>query len=82
MDGGFGYLYFVDWWFLGVIVYELLWGWRLYEIYLVMLIDEIFNMFKVECVYYFFIWCKGMVVLLRKFLIKDFESCLFSFCDI
>ncbi|XP_031797427.1 serine/threonine-protein kinase 32B isoform X3 [Sarcophilus harrisii] len=82
MDGGPGYSYPVDWWSLGVTAYELLRGWRPYEIHSATPIDEILNMFKVERVHYSSTWCKGMVALLKKLLTKDPESRLSSLVDI
>ncbi|XP_055101636.1 serine/threonine-protein kinase 32B isoform X3 [Symphalangus syndactylus] len=82
MDGGPGYSYPVDWWSLGVTAYELLRGWRPYEIHSATPIDEILNMFKAERVHYSSTWCKGMVALLRKLLTKDPESRLSSLRDI
>ncbi|XP_025240849.1 serine/threonine-protein kinase 32B isoform X2 [Theropithecus gelada] len=82
MDGGPGYSYPVDWWSLGITAYELLRGWRPYEIHSATPIDEILNMFKVERVHYSSTWCKGMVALLRKLLTKDPESRLSSLRDI
>ncbi|XP_034807796.1 serine/threonine-protein kinase 32B isoform X1 [Pan paniscus] len=82
MDGGPGYSYPVDWWSLGITAYELLRGWRPYEIHSATPIDEILNMFKVERVHYSSTWCKGMVALLRKLLTKDPESRVSSLHDI
>ncbi|KAB0342823.1 hypothetical protein FD754_019749, partial [Muntiacus muntjak] len=82
VDGGPGYSYPVDWWSLGVTAYELLRGWRPYEIHSATPIDEILNMFKVERVHYSSTWCKGMVALLKKLLTKDPESRLSSLSDI
>uniref|UniRef100_A0A4X2M593 non-specific serine/threonine protein kinase n=1 Tax=Vombatus ursinus TaxID=29139 RepID=A0A4X2M593_VOMUR len=82
MDGGPGYSYPVDWWSLGVTAYELLRGWRPYEIHSATPIDEILNMFKVERIHYSSTWCKGMVALLKKLLTKDPESRLSSLVDI
>ncbi|XP_042107575.1 serine/threonine-protein kinase 32B isoform X2 [Ovis aries] len=82
VDGGPGYSYPVDWWSLGVTAYELLRGWRPYEIHSATPIDEILNMFKVERVHYSSMWCKGMVTLLKKLLTKDPESRLSSLGDI
>ncbi|XP_004715188.1 serine/threonine-protein kinase 32B [Echinops telfairi] len=82
MDGGPGYSYPVDWWSLGVTAYELLRGWRPYEIHSATPIDEILNMFKVERVHYSSTWCKGMVALLKKLLTKDPESRLSSLSDV
>uniref|UniRef100_A0A2K6UM27 non-specific serine/threonine protein kinase n=1 Tax=Saimiri boliviensis boliviensis TaxID=39432 RepID=A0A2K6UM27_SAIBB len=82
LDGGPGYSYPVDWWSLGVTAYELLRGWRPYEIHSATPIDEILNMFKVERVHYSSTWYKGMVVLLKKLLTKDPECRLSSLRDI
>uniref|UniRef100_G3U4V2 Serine/threonine-protein kinase 32B n=2 Tax=Loxodonta africana TaxID=9785 RepID=G3U4V2_LOXAF len=82
VDGGPGYSYPVDWWSLGVTAYELLRGWRPYEIHSATPIDEILSMFKVERVHYSSTWCKGMVALLKKLLTKDPESRLSSLSDI
>uniref|UniRef100_A0A8C5JTH5 Serine/threonine-protein kinase 32B n=1 Tax=Junco hyemalis TaxID=40217 RepID=A0A8C5JTH5_JUNHY len=82
MDGGPGYSYPVDWWSLGITAYELLRGWRPYEIHSATPIDEILNMFKMERVHYSSAWCKGMIALLKKLLIKDPECRLSSLADI
>ncbi|NWT32022.1 ST32B kinase, partial [Cardinalis cardinalis] len=82
MDGGPGYSYPVDWWSLGITAYELLRGWRPYEIHSTTPIDEILNMFKIERVHYSSAWCKGMIALLKKLLIKDPECRLSSLADI
>ncbi|XP_027793828.1 serine/threonine-protein kinase 32B isoform X2 [Marmota flaviventris] len=82
VDGGPGYSYPVDWWSLGVTAYELLRGWRPYEIHSATPIDEILSMFKVERVHYSSTWCKGMVALLKKLLTKDPESRLSSLSDV
>uniref|UniRef100_A0A8D2B6Q7 non-specific serine/threonine protein kinase n=1 Tax=Sciurus vulgaris TaxID=55149 RepID=A0A8D2B6Q7_SCIVU len=82
VDGGPGYSYPVDWWSLGVTAYELLRGWRPYEIHSATPVDEILNMFKVERVHYSSTWCKGMVALLKKLLTKDPESRLSSLSDV
>ncbi|XP_036133996.1 serine/threonine-protein kinase 32B isoform X2 [Molossus molossus] len=82
VDGGPGYSYPVDWWSLGVTAYELLRGWRPYDIHSATPVDEILNMFKAERVRYSSTWCKGMVALLKKLLAKDPESRLSSLGDI
>uniref|UniRef100_A0ABK0L446 Serine/threonine kinase 32B n=1 Tax=Rattus norvegicus TaxID=10116 RepID=A0ABK0L446_RAT len=82
VDGGPGYSYPVDWWSLGVTAYELLRGWRPYEIHSATPVDEILNMFKVERVHYSSTWCEGMVDLLKKLLTKDPEIRLSSLRDI
>ncbi|XP_038601275.1 serine/threonine-protein kinase 32B [Tachyglossus aculeatus] len=82
LDGGPGYSFPVDWWSLGITAYELLRGWRPYEIHSTTPIDEVLNMFKVERVHYSSAWCKGMVALLKKLLSKDPECRLSSLVDI
>ncbi|NWS68091.1 ST32B kinase, partial [Crotophaga sulcirostris] len=82
MDGGPGYSYPVDWWSLGITAYELLRGWRPYEIHSATPIDEILNMFKIERVHYSSAWSKGMITLLKKLLTKDPECRLSSLADI
>ncbi|XP_062349357.1 serine/threonine-protein kinase 32B isoform X2 [Cinclus cinclus] len=82
MDGGPGYSYPVDWWSLGITAYELLRGWRPYEIHSATPIDEILSMFKMERVHYSSTWCKGMIALLKKLLSKDPECRLSSLADI
>nr|XP_009684536.1 PREDICTED: serine/threonine-protein kinase 32B [Struthio camelus australis] len=82
MDGGPGYSYPVDWWSLGITAYELLRGWRPYEIHSATPIDEILNMFKIERVHYSSTWCKGMTALLKKLLTKDPECRLSSLADV
>ncbi|XP_026959183.1 serine/threonine-protein kinase 32B isoform X1 [Sagmatias obliquidens] len=82
VDGGPGYSYPVDWWSLGVTAYELLRGWRPYEIHSATPVDEILNIFKVERVHYSSTWCKGMVALLKKLLTKDPKSRLSSLGDV
>ncbi|XP_074177299.1 serine/threonine-protein kinase 32B isoform X2 [Rhinolophus sinicus] len=82
VDGGPGYSYPVDWWSLGITAYELLRGWRPYEIHSAMPIDEILSMFQAERVHYSSTWCKGMVALLKKLLTKDPESRLSSLGDV
>uniref|UniRef100_A0A7M4E765 non-specific serine/threonine protein kinase n=1 Tax=Crocodylus porosus TaxID=8502 RepID=A0A7M4E765_CROPO len=81
-DGGPGYSYPVDWWSLGITAYELLRGWRPYEIHSTTPIDEILNMFKIERVHYSSTWCKGMIALLKKLLTKDPECRLSSLADV
>ncbi|XP_040821992.1 serine/threonine-protein kinase 32B isoform X2 [Ochotona curzoniae] len=82
LDGGPGYSYPVDWWSLGVTAYELLRGWRPFDIHSATPIDEVLHMFKVERVHYSSTWCKGMVALLKKLLTKDPESRLSSLRDL
>ncbi|XP_064199627.1 serine/threonine-protein kinase 32B-like [Anguilla rostrata] len=82
IDGGPGYSYPVDWWSLGVTAYELLRGWRPYDIHSSTAVDDIINMFRGERVHYSSTWSKGMVSLLRRLLAKDPECRLSSMADI
>ncbi|XP_044138683.1 serine/threonine-protein kinase 32B [Bufo gargarizans] len=82
MEVGPGYSYPVDWWSLGITAYELLRGWRPYEIHSTTPIDDILNMFKIERVRYSSTWCKNMVALLKKLLMKDPECRFSSLADI
>ncbi|XP_073466350.1 serine/threonine-protein kinase 32B isoform X1 [Aquarana catesbeiana] len=82
MEVGPGYSYHVDWWSLGITAYELLRGWRPYEIHSTTPIDDILNMFKIERVHYSSTWCKNMVALLKKLLNKDPECRYSSLSDI
>ncbi|XP_039607406.1 serine/threonine-protein kinase 32B-like isoform X1 [Polypterus senegalus] len=82
LEGGPGYSYPVDWWSLGITAYELLRGWRPYDIHSSTPVDEILNLFRAERVHYSSTWSKGMVSLLRKLLAKDPECRLSSVADI
>ncbi|MGH0134532.1 UNVERIFIED_CONTAM: hypothetical protein FKN15_054424 [Acipenser sinensis] len=82
MEGGPGYSYPVDWWSLGITAYELLRGWRPYDIHSITPVDDILNMFRAERVHYSSTWSTGMVSLLRKLLAKDPECRLSSVPDI
>ncbi|KAG8505847.1 Serine/threonine-protein kinase 32B [Galemys pyrenaicus] len=82
VDGGPGYSYPVDWWSLGVTAYELLRGWRPYDIHAATPVDEVLGMLRAERVHYSSTWCAGMVALLRKLLTKDPESRLSSLGDV
>ncbi|MBN3301967.1 ST32B kinase, partial [Amia calva] len=72
----------VDWWSLGITAYELLRGWRPYEIHSSTAVEDIINMFRAERVHFSSTWSKGMVSLLRKLLAKDPECRLSSVTDI
>ncbi|KAK6493553.1 serine/threonine-protein kinase 32B-like, partial [Huso huso] len=82
MEGGPGYSYPVDWWSLGITAYELLRGWRPYDIHSITPVDDIHNIFRAERVHYSSTWSTGMVWLLRKLLAKDPECRLSSVTDI
>ncbi|XP_078455759.1 serine/threonine-protein kinase 32B-like isoform X5 [Lampetra fluviatilis] len=56
----------VDWWSLGVTAYELLRGWRPYEIHSSTTIDEILQILDTKSVHYSSCWSQEMASLLRK----------------
>ncbi|CAM9393947.1 serine/threonine-protein kinase 32B-like isoform X2 [Lampetra fluviatilis] len=58
----------VDWWSLGVTAYELLRGWRPYEIHSSTTIDEILQILDTKSVHYSSCWSQEMASLLRKLL--------------
>ncbi|KAI4874464.1 hypothetical protein NFI96_023378 [Prochilodus magdalenae] len=82
VDGGPGYSYPVDWWAMGITSYEILRGWRPYDIHSSTAVDDVLNMFRGERVRYSSTWSKGMVALLRRLLTKDPESRLSCVSDI
>ncbi|KAL7849910.1 hypothetical protein SRHO_G00192590 [Serrasalmus rhombeus] len=82
VDGGPGYSYPVDWWALGITAYEILRGWRPYDIHSSTAVDDVLNIFRGDRVRYSSTWSKGMVALLRKLLSKEPESRLSSILDI
>lgn len=82
VDGGPGYSYTVDWWALGITAYELLRGWRPYDIHSSTTVDDVLNIFRGDRVRYSSTWSKGIVALLRRLLTKDPESRLSSISDL
>ncbi|XP_038599972.1 serine/threonine-protein kinase 32C isoform X2 [Tachyglossus aculeatus] len=68
VNGGTGYSFEVDWWSLGVMAYELLRGWRPYDIHSSNPVESLVQLFSTMSVQYVTTWSKEMVALLRKLL--------------
>ncbi|XP_077933069.1 serine/threonine-protein kinase 32C isoform X2 [Halichoerus grypus] len=66
VSGGSGYSFEVDWWSVGVLAYELLRGWRPYDIHSSNAVESLVQLFSTASVQYVPTWSKGMVGLLRK----------------
>ncbi|NWU92378.1 ST32C kinase, partial [Upupa epops] len=79
LNGGTGYSFEVDWWSLGIMAYELLRGWRPYDIHSNNPVESLVQLFSTVSVQYSSAWSKDMVALLRKLLTVNPEhrfSCL------
>ncbi|XP_040530630.1 serine/threonine-protein kinase 32C isoform X4 [Gallus gallus] len=79
LSGGTGYSFEVDWWSLGIMAYELLRGWRPYDIHSNNPVESLVQLFSTVSVQYSSTWSKEMVALLRKLLTVNPEhrfSCL------
>ncbi|XP_061047684.1 serine/threonine-protein kinase 32C [Eubalaena glacialis] len=68
VSGGTGYSFEVDWWSVGVMAYELLRGWRPYDIHSGNAAESLVQLFSTVSVQYVPTWSKEMVALLRKLL--------------
>ncbi|XP_054099469.1 serine/threonine-protein kinase 32C isoform X2 [Callithrix jacchus] len=68
VNGGTGYSFEVDWWSVGVMAYELLRGWRPYDIHSSNAVESLVQLFSTVSVQYVPTWSKEMVALLRKLL--------------
>lgn len=68
VNGGTGYSFEVDWWSVGVMAYELLRGWRPYDIHSSDAMESLVQLFSTVSVQYVPSWSKDMVALLRKLL--------------
>ncbi|CAO2583722.1 Serine/threonine-protein kinase 32C [Lemmus lemmus] len=66
VNGGTGYSFEVDWWSVGVMAYELLRGWRPYDIHSNNAVESLVQLFSTVSVQYVPTWSKEMVALLRK----------------
>ncbi|XP_073096200.1 serine/threonine-protein kinase 32C isoform X3 [Manis javanica] len=71
ISGGTGYSFEVDWWSVGVMAYELLRGWRPYDIHSSNAVESLVQLFSTVSVQYVPTWSKETVALLRKLLAVD-----------
>ncbi|XP_063566659.1 serine/threonine-protein kinase 32C isoform X4 [Gorilla gorilla gorilla] len=82
VNGGTGYSFEVDWWSVGVMAYELLRGWRPYDIHSSNAVESLVQLFSTVSVQYVPTWSKEMVALLRKLLTVNPEHRLSSLQDV
>ncbi|XP_072413767.1 serine/threonine-protein kinase 32C isoform X3 [Chiloscyllium punctatum] len=82
VNGGTGYSFEVDWWSLGVTAYELLRGWRPYDIHSSVTVESLIQLFSTVSVQYSSAWTKEVVTLLRKLLTVKPEHRLSRLSDI
>ncbi|TRZ01638.1 hypothetical protein DNTS_015966 [Danionella cerebrum] len=68
VSGGSGYAFEVDWWSLGVTIFEVLRGWRPYDIHASNSVESLLQLFSTVSVQYSSTWNKDLVSLLRKLL--------------
>ncbi|TMS04192.1 Serine/threonine-protein kinase 32C [Larimichthys crocea] len=66
VSGGTGYAFEVDWWSLGVTAFEVLRGWRPYDIHASNSVESLIQLFSTVSVQYSPAWPKDLVSLLRK----------------
>uniref|UniRef100_A0A2K5DV40 Serine/threonine-protein kinase 32C n=1 Tax=Aotus nancymaae TaxID=37293 RepID=A0A2K5DV40_AOTNA len=82
VNGGTGYSFEVDWWSVGVMAYELLRGWRPYDIHSSNAVESLVQLFSTVSVQYVPTWSKEMVALLRKLLTVNPEHRLSSLREV
>ncbi|XP_042193011.1 serine/threonine-protein kinase 32C isoform X2 [Callorhinchus milii] len=82
VNGGTGYSFEVDWWSLGVTAYELLRGWRPYDIHSNVTVESLIQLFSTVSVQYTSSWTKEVVALLRKLLTVNPEHRVASLSEI
>uniref|UniRef100_A0A3Q3ABZ8 Serine/threonine kinase 32C n=1 Tax=Kryptolebias marmoratus TaxID=37003 RepID=A0A3Q3ABZ8_KRYMA len=66
VSGGTGYAFEVDWWSLGVTAFEVLRGWRPYDIHASNSVESLIQLFSTVSVQYSPAWPKDLVSLFRK----------------
>uniref|UniRef100_A0A8C4N526 Serine/threonine kinase 32B n=2 Tax=Eptatretus burgeri TaxID=7764 RepID=A0A8C4N526_EPTBU len=82
LKGGPGYSYPVDWWSLGIMVYELLQGQRPYDIHSSTSLEDILTLFNCLSVHFSSSWSREVVGLLRKLLCVSPENRMSSLVGI
>ncbi|XP_075390462.1 serine/threonine-protein kinase 32C [Tenrec ecaudatus] len=81
VSGGTGYSFEVDWWSVGVMAYELLRGWRPYDIHSSNAVEALVQLFSTVSVQYAPTWSRDTVALLRKLLTVNPEHRISSLRD-
>ncbi|KAJ0004938.1 hypothetical protein NQD34_011152 [Periophthalmus magnuspinnatus] len=81
VSGGTGYAFEVDWWSLGVTVFEVLRGWRPYDIHASNSVESLLQLFSTISVQYSPAWPKDLVSLMRKLLTVNPEHRFTSLSD-
>ncbi|XP_043991799.1 serine/threonine-protein kinase 32C-like [Gambusia affinis] len=81
VSGGTGYAFEVDWWSLGVTAFEVLRGWRPYDIHASNSVESLIQLFSTVSVQYSPAWPKELVALLRKLLTVNPEHRFSSLSD-
>ncbi|XP_043112041.1 serine/threonine-protein kinase 32C isoform X2 [Puntigrus tetrazona] len=79
VSGGTGYAFEVDWWSLGVTIFEVLRSWRPYDIHASNSVESLLQLFSTVSVQYSSSWHKDLISLLRKLLTVNPEH---RFCSL